>query len=359
MGRPALDVTEEAAAARRAGLRYRPDAAPGITRRRRGRGFGYLLPDGRPLRDPAALDRIRALAVPPAWTDVWISPDPRGHLQATGRDARGRKQYRYHPHWRAVRDETKYEQTLDFGLALPAIRRRVDRDLRSRGLTRTKVVACVVRLLDATSMRVGNEDYARENGSFGLSTLRNRHAEVHGPTIELRFTGKSGKVHRVEVDDPRVARIVKRCQDLPGARLFEFVNGGGDVQPIGSDDVNEYLREITGRGFTAKTFRTWAGTVLAAWELRELGSPAGEAEGKRQVVAAVDSVARELGNTRAVCRRCYIHPEVIDAHMDGTLAAELEGGRGGGRAPRRGLSAHETAVLHLLRHRIAAHARAA
>lgn len=348
MRRGAQDAREEVAA-RQAGLRYRLDDASGITRRRCGRGWSYRDPHGRLVRDRSTLERIRRLAVPPAWRDVWISPDPDGHLQATGRDARGRKQYRYHPCWRVVRDETKYEQTIAFGQALPKIRRRVDRDLRLRGLNREKVVACVIRLLDVTYMRVGNEDYARENRSYGLSTLRNRHVDVHGQTITLRFTGKSGKVHQVELEDPRAARIVRRCQDLPGAQLFEYVDESGRVQPVRSDDVNAYLQEASGGPFTAKTFRTWAGTVLAAAELISRGAPQSQTEGSRQVVEAVDAVAAELGNTRAVCRRSYVHPDVIEAHLDGTLTAELGDRTAGGRMPpRRGLSRHEEAVLALL-----------
>ncbi len=333
--------------ARSAGLRYVCDDEPGFSRRRCGRGFRYLSTAGRPL-SRRHTERIAALVIPPAWTEVWICPSPNGHIQATGRDARGRKQYLYHPRWREVRDEAKYDRMQAFGEALPRIRRRVRRDLGRRRLTRERVLAAVVRLLDATAARVGNEEYASENGSFGLATLRTRHVDMSGDTVDFRFRGKGGKVHQIELSDPRVARVVRRCQHLPGQRLFQYLDDGGEAHDIGSSDVNDYLREISGQDFTAKDFRTWTGTVLAAWALHDLARDAPGS--KHQIVTAVKSVAQELGNTPAVCRRSYVHPEVFTAHLDGTLAAGLK--RTAGRAARiPELSAHEAAVLALLRRR--------
>ena len=357
MARDAVRATEDdaAAAAEAAGLRHVTDAGPGIRRRRRGRGFQYVSPAGATLRDEAVLERIRSLAVPPAWTDVWICPSPVGHLQATGRDARGRKQYRYHPRWREVRDATKYHRMIAFGKALPRIRRRVDRDLaRRRGLERERVLAAVVRLLDTTNIRIGNDEYARDNRSFGLTTLRDRHAKVSGPRVTFRFRGKGGRAHEVEVEDARVARIVRRCRDLPGQHLFQYVGEDGEVADVGSDDVNAYLAAIAGDDFTAKDFRTWAGTVLAAWALQEAGGGSPTAA-KRELTAAVEEVARDLGNTPAVCRRCYVHPAVVGAHLDGSLRKTFER-EAAGRRPRgtSGLSRHEATVLRLLRRRLRA-----
>jgi DNA topoisomerase I len=336
--------TEPERSARAAGLRHVSDEEPGIARRRRGRGFQYIGPDGATIRDRDERARIEALAIPPAWTEVWICPSRNGHIQATGRDARGRKQYRYHPKWREVRDETKYHRLAAFARALPRIRRRVDRDLRRRALSRERVVATVVRLLDVTTMRVGNDEYVRENKSFGLTTLRERHVELSGDRIRFRFRGKGGKAHDVDVEDPRVARVIRRCEELPGQHLFQYVNGEGEPVDVTSDDVNDYIQEAAGDEFTAKDFRTWTGTVLAACALDELG--AAEAP-KKQLVTAIESVARELGNTPAVCRACYVHPEVIDAHGNGTLRRRLS--RRGGRTPgSRGLSSQEARVLTLL-----------
>ena len=338
--------------ARAAGLRHVTDEGPGIIRRRRGRGFQYIAPDGATITDRDERRRIDALAIPPAWTDVWICPVPNGHIQATGRDVRGRKQYRYHPRWREVRDETKYHRMAAFASALPRIRRRVDRDMRRRGLSRGRVVATVVRLLDVTLIRVGNDEYARENRSFGLTTLRDRHVAVKGDRIRFRFRGKSGRVHEVEVEDPRVARVIRRCEELPGQDLFQYVDEDGDLVDVTSEDVNDYIREAAGRDFTAKDFRTWTGTALAAWTLDQLGGS--QAPPKRQLVAAIESVAQELGNTPAVCRACYVHPDVIDAHVDGTLTASL--GQQAGRAltsRRHRLSPHEAAVLAFLERRLA------
>ena len=338
--------------ARAAGLRYVNDDQPGITRRRRGRGFQYVAPDGKTISDRDARRRIDALAIPPAWTDVWICPSPNGHIQATGRDARGRKQYRYHPRWREVRDETKYHRMAAFARALPRIRRRVDRDMRRHALSRERVVATVVRLLDVTTIRVGNDEYARENRSFGLTTLRDRHVDVRGDRITFRFRGKGGRVHDVEVEDPRVARVIRRCEELPGQDLFQFLDEDGEPVDVTSDDVNDYLRGAAGEEFTAKDFRTWTGTVLAAWALDELGGS--DAPPKKQLVAAIESVAADLGNTPAVCRSCYVHPDVIDAHLDGTLKADL--GRQAGTALTRGrhrLAPQEAAVLAFLDRRLA------
>jgi DNA topoisomerase-1 len=307
------------AAARAAGLRYTSDDAPGIGRRRVGKGWSYLDPDGAVIRDPEQLARIRGIVIPPAWTDVWINPDPRGHIQATGRDARGRKQYRYHPKWRANRDETKFSRLPAFGATLPVIRKRVATDLDRIGLPREKILAVVVRLLDESLIRVGNAEYARDNASYGLTTLRNKHVAVDGATMHFTFRGKSGKLHEVDVQDRRVARMVKRLQDLPGQRLFQYLDDDGAVQTIDSDDVNAYLRDITGEGFTAKDFRTWAGTVLAARSLRDLGLVDTETAMQANIVAAVDAVAARLGNTRAVCRAAYIHPALLFSYERGEL----------------------------------------
>lgn len=308
------------AAARAADLVYVSDEQPGIRRRRSGRGFVHLDPDGKVVRQPERLRRIRALAVPPAWTDVWICPNPRGHLQATGRDSRGRKQYRYHERWREVRDLSKYGRLVDFGHALPALRRRVEHDLARQGLPREKVVATVVRLLDLSSLRVGNAEYARDNKSYGLTTLRERHVEVTGDDrVHFRFRGKSGKEVDVGVRDRRVATVIRRCQDLPGQRLFRYVDADGEVGNIDSDDVNAYLREATGEDFTAKDFRTWTGTVLAAAELSRQGPFEGEADARHRVAEAIRSVAGALGNTEAVCRRSYVHPAVVDGYLAGQV----------------------------------------
>jgi DNA topoisomerase-1 len=345
-------------AAKEAGLRYSSDDRPGIRRRRRGRGFQYLDADGRTITDAEERARIEALAVPPAWTDVWICPSPKGHLQATGRDARGRKQYRYHPRWRELRDETKYDRMLAFAAALPRIRRRVDRDIARHALSKPRVVATIVRLLDETGIRVGNDEYARENGSFGLTTMRKRHVEVEGSRIAFRFRGKSGKTTDVDVTDPRVARVLRRCEGLPGQHLFQYVGEDGEPVDVDSDDVNAYLREIAGGDFTAKDFRTWTGTVLAAWALEELGEAGSQRQAKRQLVRAVESVAKELGNTPAVCRSAYVHPEVIETHLEGNLA-ELLGRKADRRVAQgmRGLTPHEAAVLALLRRRLESETR--
>jgi len=332
-------------AAREAGLRYATDEAPGFTRRRRGRGFSYHDQDGNTIRDPEVIARIRALAIPPAWTDVWICTDPRGHLQATGRDARGRKQHRYHPEFRAARDEAKFGRLVEFATALPRIRRRVDRDLARRGVPREKVLAAVVRLLELTLIRVGNDEYSRLNQSFGLTTLRGRHVKVDGTAIRFRFKGKGGAPHEVGLRDRRLAAVIRRCQDLPGQELFEYVEDG-TVVDVTSDDVNEYLRAISGGDFTAKDFRTWSGTVLAYQALSELPVPKDERTTKRNVVEAVRRTSAALRNTPAVSRQAYIHPAVLEAYADGAIdAAEIED-----------LSSAEDAVVELLHERLAADA---
>jgi DNA topoisomerase-1 len=325
-------------AARAAGLRYVSDTQPGIRRRRSGRGFAYFEPDGQPIRGRTALQRIRALAIPPAWSDVWICSDPRGHLQATGRDARGRKQYRYHRCWREVRDETKFGGLIDFGRTLRRLRERVRRDLAREAMPREKVIATVVRLLDSSYIRVGNVQYARENESFGLTTLRDDHVKVRGERIRFRFRGKGGKEHDIDLKDRTLARIVARCQDLPGQELFRYLDEEGRSRTVESADINDYLRESAGNDFTAKDFRTWAGTVLAARELSRLGCVKSEAEAKRNLVTAIHEVALELGNTTAVCRRCYVHPAIVQAYLDGRV---IEGCADSGRGC-------EAAVLELL-----------
>jgi DNA topoisomerase-1 len=343
---------------RATGLTYVTDEVAGIRRVARGSGFTYWRPDGRRLTDETELARIRALAIPPAWTDVWICPRPHGHLQATGRDARGRKQHRYHPRWTAVRDDAKYSRMVAFAEALPGLRRRCEADLSRRGLPHRKVVATVVRLLERTLIRIGNGEYARHNRSFGLTTIEDRHATVAGPAMRFRFRGKSGKLHDVSLADPRLARIVRNCQELPGSQLFQYVDEEGRVRDITSSHVNAYLRGAMGHAFTAKDFRTWAGTVLAAQALDELGRTGGGSADKH-VIQAVDAVSQVLGNTRAVCRRCYLHPAIVAAHRDGTLARALRPRRS--RRPGRasGLSTLEAAVPGLLQRRLKGHARRA
>jgi DNA topoisomerase-1 len=308
-----------------AGLRYVSDASPGIARRPRGGSFSYLLPNGLRVREAETLARIRSLAVPPAWRQVWICRRKDGHLQATGRDARGRKQYRYHPRWRETRDETKYGRVAAFLRALPRIRRRVSRDLARPGLPREKVLATLVRLLETTFIRVGNPEYARENDSFGLTTLRDRQVCVRGSRMRFEFRGKSGVEQRVELSDPRLAAIVRRMQDLPGEELFQYVDERGDTRTVQSEDVNAYLQETAGAEFTSKDFRTWAGTVLAAETLRAIGPAASCADARRNLARAIGAVAARLGNTKAVCRKCYVHPLILERYLDGSLARRLRG----------------------------------
>lgn len=338
------ELVDPAASARAAGLHYVSDLNPGLRRKRAGKGFVYLTSDGLPLRDPDTLLRIKRLVIPPAWTDVWISPDPQGHLQATGRDARGRKQYRYHTRWREVRNAVKYDRLPAFAEALPRIRAQTDRDLELPGMPRRKLLATVVRLLEETRIRVGNDEYRKENGSFGLTTLRNRQVQVVGSEVRFSFRGKSGKHHVVELDDRRLARIVKRILEIPGQELFQYVDKAGQAQAIQSADVNEYLREISGEDFTAKEFRTWAGTILAARHLREVTVVPGTRGAKRELVRAVARVADELGNTPAVSKKYYIHPAVIDAY----LAGELKPIREKADPDPYRLSAEERALLALL-----------
>ncbi len=347
-------VTDPVQSAKEAGLRYVSDAKPGIVRKRSGKGFRYIDVDGKPMRDPETLARIKSLAIPPAWTNVWICPNPKGHLQATGRDAKGRKQSRYHPRWREVRDETKYERMLAFGAALPTIRERVERDLAAPGLPREKVLATIVRLMETTLIRVGNVEYARENHSYGLTTMRGRHVQVHGSTVTFKFEGKSGVRHTIDVNDRRLAKIVQRCQDIPGYELFQYIDENGEHHTVDSSDVNDYLREASSSDFTAKDFRTWAGTVLACMTLRELEAFGSEAEAKKNVVRAIESVAERLGNTPSVCRKCYVHPAVLDCYLSGTMvelfkewvAKEVADSSNA-------LRQEEFALLHLLEKRLA------
>jgi DNA topoisomerase-1 len=341
-------------AATAAGLRYVTDAAPGIRRDKAGKGFVYRHPGGRPLKEERTLARIRSLVIPPAWTDVWICPNPQGHLQAVGRDARGRKQYRYHARWRESRDEAKYGRMVAFGRALPRIRARLEDDLSQRGLPREKVLAAVVRLLERTLIRVGNEEYARANRSFGLTTLRSHHVDVAGRKIRFQFRGKSGKEHEVGIEDAELSRIVRRCQELPGQELFRYVDAAGHVRSVKSEDVNRYLRGVAGQPFTAKDFRTWGGTVRAAFALARQGRVGAVTQARKNVRRAIEEVARRLGNTPSICRKCYVHPAVVDSYLDGVLDEAL--GRRKHRPGRAvaGLSPHESAVLRLLERRLAA-----
>ena len=315
-----VPAPENIHAARAARLRYVNDRQPGISRRAVAAGFSYRDPKGRVIRSAAELARIKALAVPPAWTGVWICPLENGHLQATGRDARRRKQYRYHRRWRQARDETKYGHMLEFGRGLPAIRRRVAADLGLPGLPRAKVLAAVVRLMEDTLARVGNPEYAAQNNTFGLTTLRNRHVRVVRGRIELDFRAKHGIRHVSRVSDRKLARVVKNCRDLPGSELFQYIDEAGERHCIDSADVNDYLREISGRDITAKDFRTWAGTNLA---VLALASQEQERPTRKAQVAAIRQVARRLGNTPAVCRKCYIHPAVLDGYLNGSLRRTL------------------------------------
>jgi DNA topoisomerase I len=319
----ASGVVDPRDAAESAGLLHVSDEQPGLRRRRARLGFRYVGPDGKPVRDEATLERIRKLAIPPAWTDVWICPKANGHLQATGRDAKGRKQYKYHPQFREVRESTKYEHMIEFARALPALRERLTGHMALRGLPREKVLATVVHLLDATLIRVGNDDYARTNNSYGLTTLRNPHVKVNGSELRFQFKGKSGRTWRLQVKDRRVAMIVRACQELPGQELFQYVDEDGELRDVTSADVNAYLREITGQDITAKDFRTWAGTVLAALALQEFEAFDSQAGAKKNLRAAIERVAARLGNTPTICRKCYVHPEVLSAYAEGALLLEV------------------------------------
>jgi DNA topoisomerase I len=352
---PSPRIEEHRQAATRAGLTYVTDGVAGIRRRRAGKGWVYFGPDGGKVLDLDERRRINRLVIPPAWTDVWICPDPSGHIQATARDARGRKQYRYHPLYRESRDQSKFRRVLEFSEILPSIRERIERDLRAPDLTRRQILATVVRLLDKTLIRVGNDEYARENRSFGLTTLRRRHVQVDGSKLRFSFRGKSGVQQDVAITDRRLARVVQQCQDLPGQELFQYLDGFGRRQSVSSDDVNEYLRYISGRDITAKDFRTWAGTMLAAKELATMGAASSEREMKRNIVRAIDEVAERLGNTRTVCRKYYVHPALLDAYVKG-LTVPLEpvvpgtAARRGGAALRR----DEVLVLQFLQDQEAA-----
>ncbi len=337
---------ESQEAARAAQLRYVSDARPGIRRRSAGNGFFYVDPQENSVGDEPTLARIKSLAIPPAWTQVWICNLSYGHLQASGRDARGRKQYRYHARWRKIRDETKYERMAQFGAALPRIRERVEQHLRQPGLAREKVLAIVVRLLETTFIRVGNEEYARANKSFGLTTLKDRHVTIDGAKIRFRFRGKSGKDHEITLANRRIARLVKRCRDVPGQDLFQYLDEHGDPQPIDSGDVNAYLREISDDDFTAKDFRTWAGTLLAAHSLDERAEFESVTAGKAACVSTVIEVAHRLGNTPAICRKCYIHPAVLAAFQDEKGFALWK--RHSADSAQAGLSPQESALLGFL-----------
>ena len=347
-------VADPVESARIAQLRYVSDERPGIRRKRAGEGFDYYDRAGKRIRDKLTLLRIRRLAIPPAWTEVWISPFEDGHLQATGRDARGRKQYRYHARWREVRDQNKYGKIVLFAHALPNIRRQVAQDLTLYGLPRRKVLAAVVRLLETTLIRVGNDEYARNNHSYGLTTMQDKHVEINGSKVRFKFRGKSGKWHAIELADRGLARIVARCQDLPGQELFQYIDDQGVQQDVTSQDVNEYLREIAGEEFTAKDFRTWAGTVLAAMALEEFEKFDSKAQRKRNIVRAIETVAERLGNTPSVCKKCYVHPIVLDSYLDGSMLDTLKQ-----RAQEEitesleDLHPEEAAVLGLLQQRLA------
>ncbi|TWO69917.1 DNA topoisomerase IB [Caenimonas sedimenti] len=347
-----LDDPREAAEA--AGLTYTSDSQRGLRREPAGEGFRYLKHNGEPVTDEATLARIRKLAIPPAWTDVWICPRANGHLQATGRDARGRKQYKYHPDFREQRESTKYEHMLEFAQVLPGLRRQIAAHMALRGLPREKVLATVVHLLETTLIRVGNDDYARTNKSYGLTTLRNPHVKVEGAELRFQFKGKSGKTWRLRMKDRRVAKIVKACQDLPGQDLFQYQDDDGELRSISSADVNAYLKEVTGRDITAKDFRTWAGTVLAALALQEFERFDTQAAAKKNVRTAIEKVSARLGNTPTICRKCYIHPEVLGAYAAGELLLEVkEQVEEQLREDLASLKPEEAAVLTLLRARLA------
>jgi DNA topoisomerase I len=345
----AASGAELAEVAEEAGLRYVSDDRPGYHRRAKGKQFEYLDTERKQIRDEQRLLRIKRLAVPPAWTDVWICPWPNGHIQATGRDARGRKQYLYHDRWRALRDENKFARLADFAKALPNIRRRVTEDLKLPGLPRKKVLATIARLLERTLIRIGNEEYARENKSFGLTTIKDRHVTVKGAQLRFRFRGKSGRQHEVDVTDRRIAKIVSKCQDLPGQDLFQYVTGDGDAQDITSQGVNDYLRDITGENFTAKDFRTWAGTVLAAIALGAQGKFETQKQAKANIKNVICAVAELLGNTPAICRKCYVHPAVLEAYLSGKQIAGINEAIKEAKTFR--LRAAEVTVLKFLRRR--------
>ncbi|HYP04910.1 MAG TPA: DNA topoisomerase IB [Bryobacteraceae bacterium] len=311
-------------AAEQAGLEYTTDSTPGIKRLKHGASFRYVLPDGKAVADQPTLNRIRSLVIPPAWTDVWICSSPYGHLQAVGRDAKGRKQYRYHSAYRSQRDQTKYGRMLAFGAALPKIRERIDADLKLAGMPKNKVLATVVQLLERTCMRIGNDEYAKQNESFGLTTLQDQHVKIAGSTLRFKFRGKSGQQQDIEIDDPRIAKIVKRSRDIPGYELFQYIDEAGENCRITSTDVNNYIREITGEDFTAKDFRTWGGTGWAALVFEELGPATNESEAKKRIVEAIKAVSSRLGNRPATCKKYYVHPAILEAYTDGSLFNALQ-----------------------------------
>ncbi len=348
-------IVDPQGAVEQAGLSYVTDAEPGIIRRKAGKGWSYRLLDGTAVRDKKTLGRIGKLTIPPAYTDVWICPSPHGHIQATGRDARGRKQYRYHETFRQVRDSTKYQHMLEFAAALPAIRGAVNSHIALKGLPREKVLATVVRLLETTMIRVGNDDYARQNQSYGLTTLLDRHVAVDGAVLRFQFKGKSGKVWKLRLEDRRVARIVKASQDLPGQHLFQYLDAAGDQHEVGSGDINGYLKDISGKDITAKDFRTWTGTVLAAMALAEYKRVDSEAAAKKNIRAAIEAVAARLGNTPTVCRKCYIHPEILDSYLSDELLLEARAGVDQAlRDDVAALTPQEAVVLAFLQRRLAA-----
>lgn len=335
-----------------AGLQYVNDAAPGLSRRRRGKGFSFIDSNGHTITDPKVIARIKALAIPPAWREVWICPTANGHIQATGLDERGRKQYRYHEKWRQVRDENKYERIIAFARALPKIRRIASRHLKQRGLPRTKVLAAIVQLLEKTMIRIGNEQYARENKSFGLTTMRNRHAKVRGKKVHFDFKGKSGVRHEIDLQDETLARVIAKLQDLPGQELFQYQDENGEIVSVGSGEVNDYLKQITGDDFTAKDFRTWSGTVLASLALQEFEKFDSQAQAKKNVVRAIEDVARKLGNTPSICRKCYVHPAILESYLDGSMLQTLQDKTETSLKNLRGLRAEEAAVLAFLQKRL-------
>ena len=346
-------VVDPRDAAESAGLVYVSDEEPGIRRRKAGKGFAYADPGSGKVSEKAVLDRIRSLAIPPAYTDVWICANPDGHIQATGRDAKGRKQYRYHPTFREVRDGVKFEHVMEFAHCLPAIRAKVSEHMSLRGLPREKVLATTVHLLETTLIRVGNGDYAKQNASYGLTTLRDEHVKVDGSELRFQFKGKSGKTWRLNVKDRRIAKIVKACQELPGQDLLQYVDENGETRDVTSADVNAYLKEITGREITAKDFRTWAGTVLAALALQEFEEFDSDAKAKRNVRAAIERVSARLGNTPTVCRKCYVHPEILNTYLSGSLLLEIKDEvETELREDLVGLKPEEAAVMGLLRTRL-------
>jgi len=350
---PAEAVVDPKEAAEHAGLTYVSDDKPGICRLCAGKRFSYVAPQGGPVRDTATLKRIKALAVPPAWTDVWICPNAEGHIQATGRDARGRKQYRYHTRFREVRESTKYHHMLRFAKSLPAIREKVREHLSLRGLPREKVLATVVQLLEATLIRVGSDEYAKENKSYGLTTLKNRHVDVNGSELRFNFKGKSGKVWRLGVRDRRIAKVIRACQELPGQELFQYIDEGGELRDVTSSDVNAYLKEISGEDITAKDFRTWQGTVLAAMALSEFQKFDSQAGAKKNIREAINRVATRLGNTPTICRKCYVHPEILTTYIEGLLLLEVKDRvEAELRDDLSGLKPEEAAVLTLLQARL-------